>query len=91
MPLTHQPYAPEYRRRIIELARAGRSINQLAREFEPSRHCQNRSLPGAPGAVGKRPAYGPGGSRCKSGISSIQASVWNVRTLFRMQREMTNG
>ena len=32
----HPPYAPEYRRRIIELARAGRSIDQLAREFEPS-------------------------------------------------------
>ena len=36
MPSTHPPYAPEYRRRIIELARAGRSINQLAGEFEPS-------------------------------------------------------
>ena len=36
MPLIHPPYAPEYRRRIIELARAGRSINHLAGEFEPS-------------------------------------------------------
>src|ERR1700676_1276430 len=36
MPRTHPPYAAEYRRRIIELARAGRSIDQLAREFEPS-------------------------------------------------------
>lgn len=36
MPRTHQPYAAEYRRQIIELARAGRSINELAREFEPS-------------------------------------------------------
>jgi transposase len=36
MPRTHQPYAPEYRRRIIELARAGRSINELTREFEPT-------------------------------------------------------
>jgi len=36
MPRTHPPYAPEYRCRIIELARAGRSIDQLAREFEPS-------------------------------------------------------
>ena len=26
MPSTHPPYAPEYRRRIIELARAGRSM-----------------------------------------------------------------
>ena len=36
MPGTHPAYAPEYRRRIIELARAGRSIEQLARELEPS-------------------------------------------------------
>jgi transposase len=36
MPRTHQPYAPQYRRRIIELARARRSVNELAREFEPT-------------------------------------------------------
>ncbi len=36
MPRTHPPYAPEYRRRIIELARSGRPIAQLAREFEAS-------------------------------------------------------
>ena len=35
MPRTHPAYAAEYRRRIVELARAGRSIDQLAREFEP--------------------------------------------------------
>jgi hypothetical protein len=28
-------YAPEYRRRIVELARAGRHIDELAHEFEP--------------------------------------------------------
>jgi hypothetical protein len=39
----------------------------------------------------KRDLYGFGGSRCKAGISSAQALVWNVRTLFRMRREMTNG
>jgi transposase len=36
MPRTHPPYAPEYRRRLVELARAGRSLTALAREFEPS-------------------------------------------------------
>jgi transposase len=36
MPRTHSPYAPEYRRRIIELVRCGRPIAQLAREFEAS-------------------------------------------------------
>jgi len=36
MPRSHPPYPAEYRRRIVELARAGRSIDALAREFEPS-------------------------------------------------------
>jgi len=36
MPRTHPPYAAEYRRRIVELARGGRSITALAREFEPT-------------------------------------------------------
>jgi transposase len=30
------PYPPEYRRRIIELVRAGRTAESLAKEFEPS-------------------------------------------------------
>ncbi len=29
-------YAPEYKARMVELVRAGRSADQLAREFEPS-------------------------------------------------------
>lgn len=36
MPKTHRPYPPEYRRRIVELVRAGRSPESLAQEFEPS-------------------------------------------------------
>jgi transposase len=36
MPRSHQPYPPEYRRRIVELARAGRPLKELARQFEPS-------------------------------------------------------
>jgi transposase-like protein len=30
------PYAPEFRRQMIELIRAGRTPEQLAKEFEPS-------------------------------------------------------
>jgi transposase len=30
------PYSPEFRRRIIELVRAGRSPASLAKDFEPS-------------------------------------------------------
>jgi transposase len=36
MPKTHLPYAPEFRRQMVELVRAGRSLEELAREFEPS-------------------------------------------------------
>jgi transposase len=39
MPKSHRPYPLEYRERIIELARAGRSPGSLAREFEPSAQC----------------------------------------------------
>ncbi len=30
------PYAHEYRRKLVELVRSGRSPEELAREFEPS-------------------------------------------------------
>jgi len=30
------PYAPEFRRQMIELVRAGRTPEKLAKEFEPS-------------------------------------------------------
>ena len=36
MPRSHLPYPSEYRRQILELARAGRSPEELAREFEPT-------------------------------------------------------
>lgn len=35
MPRTRPPYSPSYREQIIALARAGRSAEDLAREFEP--------------------------------------------------------
>ena len=33
---TRKPYPPEFRRQMIELVRAGRTPEELAREFEPS-------------------------------------------------------
>ena len=36
MPKSHARYAPEYRRRMAELVRAGRSPDDLAKEFEPT-------------------------------------------------------
>ena len=36
MPRTRRTYPPEFRQQLIELARAGRTPEQLAKEFEPS-------------------------------------------------------
>ena len=35
MPRSRPPHAPEFRRQMIELVRAGRPAEELAREFEP--------------------------------------------------------
>ena len=36
MPRTRGAYPPEFRRQMIELVRAGRTPEQLAKEFEPT-------------------------------------------------------
>jgi len=36
MPRTHPRYPDEFRQQILELARAGRSPDELAKEFEPT-------------------------------------------------------
>lgn len=36
MPRTRPPYASEFRQQMVELVRAGRTPEELAREFEPS-------------------------------------------------------
>ena len=36
MPKSRPPYPPEFRRRMVELVRSGRTPEELSREFEPS-------------------------------------------------------
>ena len=36
MPRTRRPYSPEFKQQMIELARAGRTPEELSREFEPT-------------------------------------------------------
>jgi transposase len=36
MPRTRRPYSCEFRRQMVELVRAGRTPEELSREFEPS-------------------------------------------------------
>lgn len=51
MPRTRPPYPEEYRQRIIELHHAGRSIESLAREFEPTPKIQPAPKPQPVGEV----------------------------------------
>jgi transposase len=39
MPKTHAPYPEEYRQQILELVRAGRTAEELSKEFEPTAQC----------------------------------------------------
>ena len=56
MPKTRPPYAPEFRRQMVELVRAGRDPADLAREFEPSSQAIRNPMPRPtePRAVGKQ-------------------------------------
>jgi len=36
MPKSHRPYPPEFRQRLVELARTGRTPEDLGQQFEPS-------------------------------------------------------
>jgi transposase len=36
MPKSHRPYPPEFRRRLVDMVRSGRTPGSLARQFEPS-------------------------------------------------------
>jgi transposase len=54
MPKSRRPYPPEYRERIVELVRSGRSPGALAREFEPSAQCIRNWLRQADRDTGRR-------------------------------------
>ncbi len=52
---TRAPYPPEYKRRIIELARSGRSIYSVAEEVEASRQTITNWIHQAERDAGERP------------------------------------
>jgi transposase len=54
MPRTRRPYAPEFRRQMVELVRAGRTPADLAREFEPSGESIRHSVRQADRDEGRR-------------------------------------
>ncbi|OGA74928.1 MAG: hypothetical protein A3G81_18980 [Betaproteobacteria bacterium RIFCSPLOWO2_12_FULL_65_14] len=54
MPKTRLPYPAEFRQKIVDLVRAGRSVKELAEEFEPSEQTIHNWLAEADADGGKR-------------------------------------
>jgi len=54
MPMSHPPYSPEFRQRIVELVRKGRTPEELARQFEPSAQAIRNWMKQAALDVGER-------------------------------------
>lgn len=52
---TRPPYAPEFRRQMVELVRAGRCPEELSREFEPSAQAIRNWVVQAERDEGRRP------------------------------------
>ena len=55
MAKTRAPYPPEFRRQMVDLVRAGRDPDDLAREFEPTAQSIRNWVAGAGGKTGDRP------------------------------------
>ena len=62
MPRFHKPYPPEFRQQMVELVRAGRTPEELSREFEPSAQSISNWVAQADREAGKR----------KDGLSSAE-------------------
>ena len=55
MPKSHRPYSPEFRQRIVELVRKGRTPEEVARQFEPSAQAIRNWMKQAALDAGERP------------------------------------
>jgi transposase len=80
MPKTRPPYAPEFRRQMIELVRAGRDPTDLAREFEPSAQAIRNWVMQADLAEGRREA--------KPAMADPALSAAERDELARLRREV---
>jgi transposase len=76
MPKTRPPYAPEFRRQMIDLVRAGRDPDDLAREFEPTAQSIRNWVAQADRSEGRR-EEGP------SGVSNAEREE-----LIKLRREV---
>ncbi len=82
MPKSHTPYSPEFRRRMVELVRSGRSPESVAEEYEPSGQTIRNWLRQAEPDEGKR-----SDSLTTAEREELRRLKREVRTL-REEREM---
>ncbi|MCW8088041.1 IS3 family transposase [Sabulicella glaciei] len=78
---THPPYAPEFRRQMVELVRAGREPESLAREFEPSAQAIRNWVAAADRAEGRR------GPKSASAPAADVLTTAEREELARLRRE----
>ncbi len=88
MPRTRPPYPPEFREQLVALHRAGRSVEELAREFEPSEQTIRNWINHA-GSAAPRPAAGavPAGGLSAADRDELQRLRKEVRQL-RVERDI---
>lgn len=79
MPKTHPAYAPEFRRQMVELVRAGRDPADLAREFEPSAQAIRNWVAAADRQEGRREA--------KPAFAEAALNAAEREELARLRRE----
>jgi len=82
MPKSRPPYPPEFRRRMVELVRAGRKPEELSREFEPSAQAIHNWVKQADLDEGKR----------KDGLTTLEreelARLRRENKQLRLEREI---
>lgn len=76
MPRSRQPYPPEFRDQMVEMVRAGRSPEELGREFEPSAQTIRNWVTQADRDEGRR----------KDGLTSAERE--ELRKLRRENRQL---
>ena len=77
MPKSHRPYPAEFRQRIIELVRKGRTPEELERQFEPSAQAIRNWVRQADRDAGRR----------QDGLTMEQEEVRRLRRENRALRE----
>jgi transposase len=80
MPKTRLPYSPEFRRQMIDLVRAGRDPDELAREFEPTGQSIRTWVARADRSEGRREEMTPGlGVAQREELARLRREVKQLR------------